>query len=226
MDPRRSVGKRGEEEAARFLQKRGFAILDRNVRSRLGEIDLVARDGKALVFVEVKTLRERDGDPPQAAVGQSKQRRLGELAQHYLQWEGPGGGARRFRRGGLVESPHPPRSSPTSALDLARQCCDKEPHRNGRKGSQRFLISVTKGGLRCASISRGSDPSSGTRRAVSRSSTTIPRTTCSRTSSRWHRSPSRTRRSPSARISSTSLRRSVRRAPRSGGPPGMTSSPS
>ncbi|MEK7364126.1 MAG: YraN family protein, partial [candidate division NC10 bacterium] len=52
MDPRRSVGKRGEEEAARFLQKRGFIILDRNVRSRLGEIDLVARDGKALVFVE------------------------------------------------------------------------------------------------------------------------------------------------------------------------------
>src|SRR3972149_3046541 len=263
MDPRRSVGKRGEEEAARFLQKRGFAILDRNVRSRLGEIDLVARDGKALVFVEVKTLRERDGDPPQAAVGQSKQRRLGRLAPPHLQGKGPGGAAapalpqgeapgrgplplrrgrrhpgrpgprhgpspspRRFRRGGLVESPHPPRSSPASALHLARQCCDKEPHRNGRKGSQRFLISVTKGGLRCASISRGSDPSSGTRRAVSRAPTRTPKTPCPRTSSRWHRRPSRTRRAPSARISSPSLRRSVRRAPRSGGPPGMTSSPS
>lgn len=96
MDPRRSVGKRGEEEAARFLQKRGFAILDRNVRSRLGEIDLVARDGKALVFVEVKALRERDGDPPQAAVGRSKQRRLGQLAQHYLKWKRLGEVSCRF----------------------------------------------------------------------------------------------------------------------------------
>ena len=96
MDPRRSVGKRGEEEAARFLQKRGFAILDRNVRSRLGEIDLVARDGKVLVFVEVKTLRERGGDPPQTAVGQSKQRRLGQLAQHYLKWKRLGEVSCRF----------------------------------------------------------------------------------------------------------------------------------
>ena len=96
MDPRRSVGKRGEEEAARFLQKRGFAILDRNVRSRLGEIDLVARDGKALVFVEVKTLRERDGDPPQTAVGQEKQHRLGQLAQQYLKWKRLGEVSCRF----------------------------------------------------------------------------------------------------------------------------------
>ena len=87
MDPRRSVGKRGEEEAARFLRKRGFAILDRNVRSRFGEIDLVARDGKALVFVEVRTQREREGDPPEASVRASKQRRLGRLAQHYLKWK-------------------------------------------------------------------------------------------------------------------------------------------
>lgn len=87
MDPRRAVGKRGEEEAARFLQKRGFAILDRNVRSRLGEIDLVARDGKALVFVEVRTQREREGDPPEASVRAGKQRRLGRLAQQYLKWK-------------------------------------------------------------------------------------------------------------------------------------------
>ena len=93
MDPRRSVGKRGEEEAARFLQKRGFAILDRNVRSRLGEIDLVARDGKSLVFVEVKARREGGGDPPQAGVTEAKQRRLAQLAQQYLKYkripEGP-----------------------------------------------------------------------------------------------------------------------------------------
>ena len=87
MDPRRSLGKRGEEEAARFLKKRGFRIVDRNVRSRFGEIDLVARDGKTLVFVEVKARRESDGDPPEAAVTGGKQRRLGQLAQHYLKWK-------------------------------------------------------------------------------------------------------------------------------------------
>ncbi len=87
MDPRRSLGQRGEEEAARFLEKRGFAILDRNVRSRLGEIDLVARDGATVVFVEVKTRREGEGDAPEAAVTGGKQRRLGRLAQQYLKWK-------------------------------------------------------------------------------------------------------------------------------------------
>ena len=87
MDSRRSVGKRGEEEAARFLGKRGFAILDRNVRSHLGEIDLVARDGSTLVFVEVKTRRESEGDPPEASVTRGKQRRLGQLARQYLRWK-------------------------------------------------------------------------------------------------------------------------------------------
>lgn len=84
MDPRRSVGRQGEEEAARFLRTRGFAILDRNVRSRLGEIDLVARDDQTLVFVEVKTRRESEGDSPEAAVTPGKRRRLGRLAQQYL----------------------------------------------------------------------------------------------------------------------------------------------
>lgn len=87
MDPRRAVGKHGEEAAAKFLGKRGLTVLDRNVRSRFGEIDLVARDGPTLVFVEVKTRREGEGDSPEAAVTGEKQRRLGRLAQHYLKWK-------------------------------------------------------------------------------------------------------------------------------------------
>ncbi len=96
MDPRRSVGKRGEDEAARFLAKRGLAILDRNVKSRLGEIDLVVRDGRTVVFVEVKARRESEGDPPQASVTAGKQRRLGRLAQHYLKWKRLGDVSCRF----------------------------------------------------------------------------------------------------------------------------------
>ncbi len=81
---RRATGIKGEDEAARFLTRSGYAILDKNVRTRAGEIDLVAKEGRTLVFVEVKTLRELVGDPPQAAVNTRKQNRLGKLANGYL----------------------------------------------------------------------------------------------------------------------------------------------
>ncbi|PYO35291.1 MAG: hypothetical protein DMD86_07120 [Candidatus Rokuibacteriota bacterium] len=69
---------RGEDEAARFLTRSGYAIVDRNVRTRAGEIDLVAKEGKTLVFVEVKTRRDLEGDPPQAVTGPRRvERRLG-----------------------------------------------------------------------------------------------------------------------------------------------------
>jgi putative endonuclease len=83
-DTRKATGVRGEEEAARFLSRCGYAILDKNVRTRAGEIDLVAKEGKTLVFVEVKTRKALDGDPPQAAVTTRKQNQLGKLAHGYL----------------------------------------------------------------------------------------------------------------------------------------------
>ena len=83
-DTRRATGIKGEEEAARFLARCGYAILDKNVRTRAGEIDLVAKEGKTLVFVEVKTRKDLAGDPPQAAVNTRKQNRLGKLALGYL----------------------------------------------------------------------------------------------------------------------------------------------
>ena len=83
-DPRRTTGVKGEEEAARFLTRSGYAILEKNVRTRAGEIDLVAKEGKTLVFVEVKTRRDLEGDPPQAGVHTRKQNRLAKLAHGYL----------------------------------------------------------------------------------------------------------------------------------------------
>jgi putative endonuclease len=84
-DTRRSTGLKGEEAAARFLTRSGYEILDKNIRTRAGEIDLVAREGKTLVFVEVKTRRDVvEGDPPQAGVNTRKQNRLGKLANGYL----------------------------------------------------------------------------------------------------------------------------------------------
>lgn len=87
--PTRPLGQLGEEVAACFLAGRGFEILARNLRSRLGEIDLIARDGPTLVFVEVKTRRGDSGDPPQAAVDARKQSRLARLAVDYLARESP-----------------------------------------------------------------------------------------------------------------------------------------
>jgi putative endonuclease len=78
------LGRAGEAAAARFLARRGLVILARNLRSRLGEIDLLARDGQTLVFVEVKARRGSSGDPPEAAVDARKRARLARLALGYL----------------------------------------------------------------------------------------------------------------------------------------------
>jgi putative endonuclease len=80
----RGVGEAGEAAAVRFLRRRGLVILARNLRSRLGEIDLLAQDGATLVFVEVKARRGPAGDPPEAAVDARKRARLGRLALGYL----------------------------------------------------------------------------------------------------------------------------------------------
>ena len=84
-DPRREIGQEAEEAATRWLRRAGLAVLERNVRFREGEIDLVCRDGDVVVFVEVKCRRPRWGEGPGDAVSWEKRRRLVRLAQHYLQ---------------------------------------------------------------------------------------------------------------------------------------------
>jgi putative endonuclease len=69
----RWLGDRGEREAARYLRRQGFRILIRGYRTPRGEIDLIARDGDTVVFVEVKARRR--GEPAEA-VTLEKQRRL------------------------------------------------------------------------------------------------------------------------------------------------------
>src|SRR5918993_846191 len=85
-DRRRTLGQEAEEAAARFLERAGLRVMERNVRFAHGEIDLVCRDDGVVVFVEVKCRHARWGDPPAEAVSWHKQRRLTRLAQHYLKW--------------------------------------------------------------------------------------------------------------------------------------------
>ncbi len=82
---RKSLGARGEDMAVDFLKKKGYTILCRNYRCRSGEIDIVARKKKTLCFVEVKTRRTRNFGPPQEAVTQRKQYKIGRVAQDFLQ---------------------------------------------------------------------------------------------------------------------------------------------
>ena len=74
----------GEDLACRELRRRGYAILARRYRTRHGEIDIIARDGPALVFIEVKTRRDDQFGGGAAAVTMFKQQRIGRMAIDYL----------------------------------------------------------------------------------------------------------------------------------------------
>ena len=79
------IGEWGEEQAARFLKKQGFRIIERRARpSRRGELDLVATRGGALVFVEVKTRCDETFGSPISSVGRAKRHALNRAAIRYL----------------------------------------------------------------------------------------------------------------------------------------------
>jgi putative endonuclease len=80
----RAFGLECETLAARFLSDRGYRIVERNYRTRRGEIDLIAYDGHTLVFIEVKARRSDAFGGPRWAIDRRKQVRLGKLAHHYL----------------------------------------------------------------------------------------------------------------------------------------------
>lgn len=77
-------GRRGEEEAARYLESRGYKILERNFRTRWGEIDLVARDRSTVVFVEVKTRSSTGFARPEESVTHAKQEHMRRAAGLWL----------------------------------------------------------------------------------------------------------------------------------------------
>jgi putative endonuclease len=86
-DPRQHLGALGERLAASHLEARGFELIDRNYRTRHGELDLVAVDARHLVFCEVKTRVVR-GEPgplgPLSAIGPRKRRQVRAMARAWL----------------------------------------------------------------------------------------------------------------------------------------------
>lgn len=85
---RQRIGAAAEELAARHLLAQGLRIVERNFRVRGGEIDIIAREGKTLVFVEVRLRSHGDFGGAAASVTVQKQRRIVLAAQHYLQAHG------------------------------------------------------------------------------------------------------------------------------------------
>src|ERR1700730_9001408 len=79
-----AFGKTGEDLACRELERRGYAIVARRHRCRLGELDIIARDGATLVFVEVKARNGRAFGAAAEAVTAKKQRRIARLALDYV----------------------------------------------------------------------------------------------------------------------------------------------
>ena len=83
-DPRRRLGDAGEDLAAAALKQQGYKILERNYVTPLGEVDLIARQGQTLVFIEVKTRKNARFGAPQDAVNPAKQHKYRRLAEYYL----------------------------------------------------------------------------------------------------------------------------------------------
>lgn len=84
---RRKEGAYYENLVAEYLKTQGYEILEKNYRCRIGEIDLIAKEGETLVFVEVKYRRDDKMGDPKEAVNQKKQKKISMTASYYLMRE-------------------------------------------------------------------------------------------------------------------------------------------
>lgn len=80
----KELGVAGERAAKAYLEARGYTILHENYATPLGEIDLIAREGETLVFIEVKARSSEEYGPPEASVTRGKQRQIVKAAELYL----------------------------------------------------------------------------------------------------------------------------------------------
>jgi putative endonuclease len=81
---RKDLGVKGEDLAVRYLKKKGFKVIQRNYHCPMGEIDLIAREGDTLVFIEIKARSSSEYGLPQDAVDRFKQKKIIQAAKAYL----------------------------------------------------------------------------------------------------------------------------------------------
>jgi putative endonuclease len=116
------LGKCGEEDAVKFLKQKGYRILQRNYKSKLGEVDIIAKDKECICFIEVKTRASLEKGLPQESITKNKQHQITKAALNYLKenklWDKPA----RFDvvsiiKGGTEEN-----------IELIQNAFDLEPH--------------------------------------------------------------------------------------------------
>ena len=83
-----SIGALGEEAAALVLRKKGYKIIERNYRSKMGEIDIIAKDGEYTCFVEVRLRKNNSYGSPADSINEGKRRRIIRTAQLYAMEKG------------------------------------------------------------------------------------------------------------------------------------------
>ena len=96
LNEQQRFGQRGESLAVRHLRSEGYEILAQNYRTKVGEIDIVAREGETLVFVEVKARNSAKYGDPKWAVTPAKQRKISMAALYYLKTTGQSRAKARF----------------------------------------------------------------------------------------------------------------------------------
>ena len=84
QNKQQKFGEKGESLAAWYLKKNGYKIIEKNYRTQLGEIDIIAKEKKTIVFVEVKARRSTRFGNPKWAVTPKKQRKISMVALYYL----------------------------------------------------------------------------------------------------------------------------------------------
>ncbi len=99
---RQTLGKTGEEIACRFLEEQGYSIITRNYRTRTGEIDIIAREGAVLAFVEVKTRGSGRFGHPFEAITFHKRRQMAKVALEYISRNGHHDQEARFDVVGII----------------------------------------------------------------------------------------------------------------------------
>ena len=93
---RQKFGEKSESIAASYLKKQGYKIIERNYRTKLGEIDVIARDKDTIAFIEVKARRSGQFGDPKWAVTPKKQRKISMVALQYLKTTGQSNVKARF----------------------------------------------------------------------------------------------------------------------------------
>jgi putative endonuclease len=90
------IGASSESRAVALLTRHGYVIVERNFRCKAGELDVIARDGQTLVFVEVRSRRGPSYGSALDAVGRGKRRQVSRVASLYLAWKQPAFESARF----------------------------------------------------------------------------------------------------------------------------------